>query len=280
MTDPATPRLLTLREGIAALCDPDLVRAVLRAEGPFAPEALDRPERPHLGGGTAPHEPDRLVSPGHMRREHALLDAAWDGLLEDFRLRVEAGRIHLSGVQVHPDPQEVRTAIPGVWAATYRIDYKAGTLTGAGRGYVSVRLSAEPVAAARPPAPAAGAAPPPSAPAAPAHRGPITEARARGLTDDELFLLLEEYARRVVEEEGTGLKMPVKISYVPIVRRKMRHRAERGELRGTLAAEAADLAEWIKTRASSHQTPTAGTLENELRDDYRELKARSKGIIP
>jgi hypothetical protein len=275
MTDQAPPKLLTFRKGIAELCDPDLVQAVLRAEGPFAPETLDGPERPHLGGGKAPYEPDQLVSSGHMRREHALLKAAWDRLFEDFRLRVEAGEIHLSGFRVAPERQEMRSAIPGVWIASYVIDYKAGTLIGAGGQYVSVRLSAAPVAAEHSSASLAGAAasPPPLAASAP--RGPITEAEARKLTDEDLVVLLEEYARRVVDEEGTELKMPVKVSFMPIIRRKMRHRAQAGELCDTLAAETRFLAAWIEGKIDGHQIPTAKHIENELRDEYWRLKAAS-----
>ncbi|MGG5823763.1 hypothetical protein [Falsiroseomonas sp. HW251] len=219
------------------------------------------------------------MSSDYMRREYAALDAAWDVLFRDFRQRVEAGRMHLSGIQTDPERHEARSAIPGVWVADYEFDFRASTVVGAGRRYVSVRLSELPYETATmqtlsgaPPVPLSG----PAVAAAPVE---VTAETVRGLTDEALFLFLEEYASRVVEEEGSELKMPVKVSFMPILRRKMRSRAAAGEMKGTLKAEANELEAWIKTKIDGHQPPTASTIEKQLNDDYRALKRTSKPDI-
>lgn len=147
MADSDPGQLLPLSDGIVALCDPELVKAVQRAEAPFAPQLLAWEERPHLGGGKARYEPGRYVSSDHMRREHALLRVTWDALFDDFRRRIEDGQIHLSGVQTRPEPQETRTSIPGVWAADYIFNFKDGSVSGNGRRYVAVRMSSKPLVA-------------------------------------------------------------------------------------------------------------------------------------
>jgi hypothetical protein len=111
-------------------------------------------------------------------------------------------------------------------------------------------------------------------PAASEPPGPITPQTAAALTDDEVFALLDEYARRVAEDEDSSLKLPVKVSFIPILRRRLRWRFENGENAPTLAADAAALEEWIKTKVDGHQTPSARHIENELRGDHRRLKAQ------
>jgi hypothetical protein len=64
-----------------------------------------------------------------------------------------------------------------------------------------------------------------------------------------------------------------KVSFMPIILRKMRARAEAGAMFDTLSAEAAELERWIQDKAPSHQTPTAGAIENALRIEYKRLKA-------
>ena len=99
------------------------------------------------------------------------------------------------------------------------------------------------------------------------------------LSDEMVLALLEEHARRVVESPDAELFPPGKISFMPLILRKMEARAAAGELLPELAGEAAWLAAWIKGKAPSHQTPTASTIENSLRSRYRPLKPRSKPTI-
>ncbi len=68
----------------------------------------------------------------------------------------------------------------------------------------------------------------------------------------------------------------IKASMMPIIRRKMQHRASTGELLETLADEGAELCRWIEAKVPSHQVPTPGAIENALRREYRDLKAQSK----
>jgi hypothetical protein len=74
--------------------------------------------------------------------------------------------------------------------------------------------------------------------------------------------------------EESNLKLPVKVSFIPILRRKLQRRFELGENAPTLGAEAAALESWIKGKVDGHQTPTAGHIENELREDHRRLRAQ------
>jgi hypothetical protein len=60
----------------------------------------------------------------------------------------------------------------------------------------------------------------------------------------------------------------------------MEFRASRNLLAKTITEEAAILQGWIADRLPSHQTPTAGTIENTLRKVYGALRARSTGTIP
>ncbi|HEY8609857.1 MAG TPA: hypothetical protein VIL69_01040 [Roseomonas sp.] len=60
---------------------------------------------------------------------------------------------------------------------------------------------------------------------------------------------------------------------MPLIKRKMRHRAATGEMLPNLASEAAELAVWIGTKAVSHQVPTERAIENSLRQEYAVLRA-------
>jgi len=96
----------------------------------------------------------------------------------------------------------------------------------------------------------------------------------RELSDEDVLFLLEEHARRVTESKSYPVLDPgiTKVTFMPLILRKMQARAAAGELLSTLAAEAAMLENWIQEKAPSYQTPTAGTIENSLRQEYRRLK--------
>jgi hypothetical protein len=197
------------------------------------------------------------------------LRIAWEALEREFRPRLVAGEFQLAGVQMRPERCVDRVVIPGVWAADMKFDFCNNSLRIGDLRYVAVQ-------ATRGPAPDLGL----TAQSA-VHRilPPITEESVRDLGDDEVLLLLEEHARRVIEGPDGRLIAPGKISLLPIIRGKMRHRANRGELLLTLSAEALWLANWIASKVTLHQTPTASTIAKVLSSEYGTLKARSNAAI-
>jgi hypothetical protein len=123
------------------------------------------------------------------------------------------------------------------------------------------------------------AAPDPAMVAAGLSRAEITAANVRDLTDNEVLVLLEDHARRVIEGPDAPLIAPGKISLLPIIRGKMQHRAERGELLPTLSAESRWLADWIASKLAWHQLPTSLTIGRALGGEYAVLKTRSNAAI-
>ncbi|WP_198370533.1 hypothetical protein [Roseomonas rosulenta] len=212
----------------------------------------------------------------------AALDRAWDAVFDHVRLEVEKDTLQLTGRMMRPDLRQNAQPIPSVWGRALDFDLRAGTIFMQDQMFVGVEVSKqlpfgvipdvgsdEPCNRTGPPV-AKNEAPP----AASEPRGPITPHTAANLTDDEVFALLDEYARRVVEDEDSSLKLPVKVSFMPILRRRLRWRFESGENAPTLAADAAALEKWIKTKVDGHQTPSAKHIENELREEHRRLKAQ------
>jgi hypothetical protein len=257
----------TLEEAIRQLCpsqivsDYDTITAAMDRAG-VKPSVL-------LGLRRAIEHPDPDIrSDSRMNAEY---ERARKALLQDFRSRLIRNEVKLAGVQTAPERLTMPTAIPGSWAADFRFDFEAGIIHCDEHRWVAVTASlgsskAEEVGAeqsSQPPEPV------------------VIRADQVAILDDETILaLLEEHARRVVEGPDAKLIAPGKISLMPIIQRKMRQRAEQKELLATLASEAAWLAEWIKTRASSHQVPTEGAIKNALRKDYSLLSAQSKDMKP
>ncbi|BDG74055.1 hypothetical protein [Roseomonas fluvialis] len=256
---------LSLLEAMTQWCEPRLVNRVREEERKFIAIELHRYFMPKLTHETEWSQP---TSRSWMAEtNYVFLTAAWNELTIDFRRRIERGEMYLRGVLSGDDPAAAIEAIPGFWAAELMFDLRANAVRRDSRTYLAVRVSKQ--APAEPPV-AKNEVPP----AAAEPRGPVTPLTAATLTDEEVFVLLDEYARRVVAEEGSPLRLPVKVSFIPILRRKMRQRFATGEHALTLGAEAAALEEWIKTKVDGHQTPSAGHIENELREEHRRLKAQ------
>ncbi|WP_431285591.1 hypothetical protein ACQW02_12645 [Humitalea sp. 24SJ18S-53] len=112
----------------------------------------------------------------------------------------------------------------------------------------------------------------------PASRQPITAETVDLLSDDEVLVLLENHAMRVIHGDAK-LMPPGKISLMPIVAGKLRHRAEANALLDTLAAESLWLTTWIESKIQLHQTPSQGTISKVLGSEYKALKARSNAAI-
>jgi hypothetical protein len=175
---------------------------------------------------------------------------------------------HLRGTQTKPVRLPAPQLIPGVLAADCQFDFDSNTVTVDEQRFVSVVASRTPFLNA-----------PSAAEQAARSSSPITSETIRAFTDDEVMLLLEDHARRVIAGPDSKLIAPGKISLLPIVAGKLRHRAENGELLDTTAAETRWLAEWIASKVTLHQVPTAGTIAKVLGSEYKQLKARSKAAI-
>ena len=200
------------------------------------------------------------------------LVAAWRTLERDLRDRLVRGEFHLVGVRSAPMRETAHTPLPGLWAADFDFNFAFDRVKVGGDAWVAIVAVRGP----EPAVPAAGAKGLATAVATAERMLPtITAATVRELTDDEVVELLEDHARRVVERVDAKLltATTIKVSMVPIILRKLEHRAAAGEMQSTLAAEATDLAAWIRSKVPSHQAPTAGALKNALRQDYKRLKA-------
>jgi hypothetical protein len=271
MPDGGAPRQLRLREALMEWCDPILVEAV-RAE-----------ERLHTAYEMLSFRRGRLTSPEESRAARArewhvdgndfskLIDA-WKALERDLARRLEAGELFLTGVKLKPELTTEPQPIPGAWAADFAFDFPASVLMIRDMRFGSVTVSRNrPAAAAGPAVVAAGLS-----------RAEITANNVRDLTDDEVLVLLEDHARRVVDNNEFKALDPgiTKVSLMPLILRKMRARAAAGELMDSLAGEAAELETWVQEKAPSYQSPTAGAIANSLRNHYRRLTARSAAMIP
>lgn len=268
MNSPGPEGPLTLQAALMTWCNPKLVEQARRFQQPFTAAALELGGRPNLGLARPNTGEIGYYRPESYEQKILHSEIAWRALLADWRRMLETGSVHLLGSQTVPEPRAGAMHINGDWAADLDFDFVNNTVSGLGQRYVAVQAWH-------------GGLP---QSAAPDPRGPIetdaiTTESVRKLTDDEILFLLEDYARRVVEDPATRLTMPAKVSFMPIVLRKLRHRFSIGEAIETLAGEAEALEAWIREKAPSHQTPSAGSIENVIRGEYRQLMAQSKAII-
>lgn len=276
MPDPDPPETLSLSEALVRWTDTERVEAVRREERKHIAYHLHEFYRIKEHWLQLTHDRDlRQPTRGSGwagAPDFGSLIVAWRALGRDLVVRLVGGEFHLVGVRTAPDRTAAPRAIPGVWAADMRFDFAMDAVSIEQARYVAVR-------AVRGPGPGpedemqadrtAAAPEPPSATA------PLTPESVRDLTDEEVFVLLEEHARRVVQNADAQLLAPatIKVSMMPLLRHKMEHRAANGELEPSLAAEATALAAWIRTKVPSHQVPTAGAIKNALRREYQRLKA-------
>jgi hypothetical protein len=226
---------------------------------------------PNLGGASNRSAPAPMGEHS-FKSLRTNLDHTWQGILLDFRERVQRNELHLLGVQTAPERHLHESLIPGQWDGDFRIDALASTIEVGPYRYVNVVVLSGP----------------PDLYGPSVSESPTVAAEDRALRpqdvvlldDDTILALLEEHAKRVVESTDAKLIAPGKISVMPIIRRKMLWRFEAGEVAPRLVDEAKSLAAWIATKVPSHQVPTTGRIENALRDEYRSLSALSNGTKP
>jgi hypothetical protein len=195
------------------------------------------------------------------------LIVAWGALDRGFRSLIERDSLHLAGVNVTDRSNTKLEPIPGVWAADLRFDFRRNAIERRGTRYVAIRVTPTPFASSDD-----------SPPSHPARQPQFGMKDIPDLPDDVILALLEEHAKRVVENDSAKLIGPGKISLMPIIDRTMKYRAERGTLEPTLAAETVWLASWIQSKVPSHQAPSAKSVANALRLEYAACKALSNGM--
>lgn len=247
----------TLEEALRRWCPPQLVSDYDTISAAMMRAGV-KPSFLYGLSGAAEHSDPFIRDASRMNAEY---ERARNALHQDFRSRLIQGEMKLTGVQTKPGRCTTVATIPGSWAADFNFDFASGTIRCAEYRWVAVTASL-----GSPAAQGAEQAPQLPEPVI------IWADQVATLDDETVLALLEEHARRVVESPDARLIAPGKISLMPIILRKMLHRAQTGATRGTLAAEASELAEWIATKVSSHQVPSAGAIENALRNDYRKLK--------
>ncbi len=204
-------------------------------------------------------------------RSHELksaLQAANKRLEADFRAMVERGHLTMSGVQTSPEREATRGPIPSEWILDYRIDTAQNVVEVESFRWVSVKASrvqsTEPSTAH-------------TATRTPDVTSILQKDGVRNMSDEDILTVLEEHARRVVDDQ-TPLSPSAGVSLMPLIKRKLQHRAENGEMLPSIIGESEALERWIKDKAPSFHTPSAKPIENSIRSDYNRLKAQSKGI--
>jgi hypothetical protein len=261
---------LTLIDAVLRWTNPQLLEAVKGAERLYIAHHLNEFYR-QMGGFRF-----RILSDAQVMKpsrdgwmggpSYEWLIAAWNDLESDFRRRLSTD-IYLYGVQIAPSPETAQKPIPQAWASDAKFDLGRSAVEVVGRRYASVRASrkAPDLTEAAAPVQAVSTSLP-----------PITETSVRALMDDEVLLLLEEHGRRVVETDAGPFIQPSRVSFGPILLRRMHWRAENDQLCETLTAECTELIRWLKTKIEHHQIPTAKAAEEPLREAYRRLKAGSR----
>ncbi|MFT8247270.1 hypothetical protein [Roseomonas sp. BN140053] len=266
------PDTLPLWDALVGWCSPQLLFEIRRHECYFSRDQLRAADHPTLG---AAGDGRAQLGPTEYQRMRTALGSFWWDLRRDLKRRIERGEVYVQGVQTRPDLRTEPEPIPSVWATDFDFDFEAGSLTVARYRFIAVTCSLKP--------PTQRALAPPIAEyrvGGPGRLAVLHPEDVAALEDDTILALLEEHARRVVDSPDAKLFPPGKISLLPLIRRKMLARAAAGETQPSLASEMTWLAEWIALKAPSHQVPTAATLENVLRNDYRALSARSNATIP
>lgn len=259
---------LRIDQALRQFCDPELVAAVRSAEGNYSEITLRVFGHPNLGGARAPRPGDNLTGSSTSQRHHAEYMFAWNAMMADFRNKLVQEDLFLLGVSVLPTRDTTFSLIPGVWAADYEIDFETEVVSVGANRYLAVRCT--------PVRPMLAVNSPSNAPAESPRR---TAAGIGELTDEEILELLEEHARRVIAGPDSKLIAPGKISMMPLIAGKLRHRAERGELLATQAAEMLWLYNWVKSKVDLHYVPKPGAIKRVLGKQYEALKVRSNGAI-
>ena len=209
--------------------------------------------------------------------DYGMLIAAHAELVQDFRDRMTRSEFHLRGVQTRPTLTAEARNIAGVWAAECEFDFRGNCVTVASKRFVAVAASRELAADALDDSSRAAAF---ALPGSNVSAWAPTPTDVADLSDEIILALLKEHARRVIESPGPKMMARIKDVLQPLIVRRLERRAAQGLLAAMLAEEARQLQSWIGEVASWHPIPKSQTVENNIRDAYNALKARSHTTIP
>ncbi|WP_431266966.1 hypothetical protein [Dankookia sp. P2] len=116
-----------MRAALLTWCFEERIEDIYNIEIYFMSQELATFGYPNLGGASNRSAPAPMA-------EHSLeslrtsLDHAWQGILLDFRKRLQRQEMHLVGVQTAPERQLQESPIPGQWAADFGFDVLANTI--------------------------------------------------------------------------------------------------------------------------------------------------------
>ena len=213
----------------------------------------------------------RLVATANLRkpepndwlmgaRDFLLLNDAWSMLDRDFKMRIERGDISITGVPIEQGKSGARTPIDGAIVSTIEFEYMTGRTILNGRTFVALRVFEGHVAEDE------TRAPPPG-------QWRLRVQDVAALDDDVILALLEEHADRCIASKDPHFIAQSKVSFMPLIVRKMEARHKDGQLAQTLMGEARALEQWIAAAARSYQTPKAASIKNHIQTRYAALKA-------
>lgn len=266
---------VTLAAALVEWMDSRLVEAIRHEEQALDPDTISR-----FWGYSLESLRTEIRSPVTMRPMqfdgNAIipLRGAWDSLIGAFKFAVQHGDLVLTGVSTRLNHRP-RTVIAPSDAAVLNIDPPSGSISIglSGERFLAVHVmrngvcdanTGEEDAVAKRPIP-------PS---------PVTAETVSELTDDEIIVLLNEHIRRVVESRTPKMMARIKDVLQPIIEHRLDFRGKNGLLAETLNAEARELQSWIGVVANWHRVPGPTTIENNIRDRYRQLKAQSNAMNP
>jgi hypothetical protein len=256
----------SLQDGLIGWCDPNLRVTFLSARRNYG--EFRRGIEIELDTSFPRSEPFaaglRDLWNDQEQRLHSDIDRAAEALVNDLRSRLERRELFLHGYRLIDEECPTRFQLPGHRAIDFVFVIGRGSVTIGDERYTGVLVSREILA---PLAPKAAPSPP--------QQSVVALGDVATMADDVLMELLEEHGRRVVSNLEHPLIQPSKVSFGPILARRMEWRAKNGQLASTFAAECVALVEWLATKIVHHQIPTARGIHDPLRDLYRELKAES-----
>jgi hypothetical protein len=259
MEPETTTETIGLLDAVIRWCDSALVAAIRQAEVRYAAMDLAGTGYPVLSPVDALQKP---TSTDWMAggTNYGPLYAAWSSLEHDFRARIERSDMHLTGAAFTTEMKAQQVPIDGIWAAEFKFDWKANTLTLRKTKYVAVRASKS--------APTGGVV----GQELPPGKWRLRVADVADLDDDVILELLEEHANRVIASKDPHFIAHSKLSFTTLIIRKLKARHKTGEMLNTLLGEATELVRWIAAAASGHQTPKAKTIKNHISTEYSRLK--------
>ncbi|WP_431266833.1 hypothetical protein [Dankookia sp. P2] len=297
--------VLPLREALVKWADPSLVEAVKAEERRMTANQI----------GDLFHY-SLLSDPGDLRKispnewlmaqpDYDPLFSAWKRLKRDLIARLNQERLFVRGVPIKPARGTRHEPLPGVWAASFEMNFDDNTITIDEALYGAVEVSEVKFASSSLGQDRSGTSPGHKADQDHGYGGPaggstvpaisysseaiaervlqqITPEQAATLLPDTVAALLEAHAEHVRVGLRVELAPPGKASPLALAASMMKHRAITGALRPTLTEETDCLEDWLKKSAPSYSPLGSKRMQNALGSLYRTLldEHRQKVALP